>query len=313
MKFRSSRKQSGDLSLRQRLRPDQAESRRSVAQTFSYHTQRSDQSTNTGRKFRKDILSPKARSVGSFWLQRFGLAILLAVGLVCLVSALTLSSNVKLEQLGSVNQNQLFHNQAAYQASANTFLHDSILNHNKLTINTDKLSQQLLAKYPELDSATVAVPLISHRPIVYISYTQPAVILHNQSGSFVLDTNGKVLAATSAAAVDLGLPTVTDQSGLNLTLNHQVLTSGDVSFIQTVVAGLQAKQVTSSSMTLPAAANELDVAIAGKPYFVKFNLHATSAKLQIGTFLAVQQRLQGENITPAKYIDVRVDGRAYYQ
>ncbi len=306
-------------SLRQRLRPDQDESRRSVSQTFSYHTQRSEQLANTGRAdkaFRQQILNPVVKTVGSFWLEKFGLGILLIVGGICLVSALTVSPRAKLQQLGSVNQSSLFHHQAAYQATADDLLSSSLFNRNKITINTAKLSQQLLSKYPELSNASVALPLLSHRPIIYLSYTQPAIIMHNQTGSYVLDTAGKVLTPTSPEAIVLGLPSVTDESGFKLALNNQVLTSTDVSFIQTVIIGLKAKNIAVGSMTLPAAANELDVAIAGKPYFVKFNLHAdatNSAKLQIGSFLAVQQRLAGQSVTPSKYIDVRVSGRAYYQ
>jgi hypothetical protein len=307
------RKKSRPSTLRQRLRPDQEQSRRSISQTFSYHNQRSEPSTNTGRQFRREVLRPVARNVGSFWVQKFGLGILLiAVGL-CLFNVVRLSSDVKLQQLGPINRSSLFHNQAAYQATAQQLLDAPLLNHNKITVNTTKISQQLLAQYPELSSATVALPLVSHRPILYISYTQPALILHNPSGSFVIDTAGKILVATSPEAIVLGLPSVTDQSGFKLAFGKQVLTSGDVSFIQAVVSGLKAKSVTSGEMTLPPSANELDVTIAGKPYFVKFNLHAAGAKLQVGSFLAVQQHLAGQNISPGKYIDVRVDGRAYYQ
>lgn len=310
------RKKNKQTTLRQRLRPDQAESRRSIAQTFSYHTQRSDQTTNTGRdgaKFRSQVIGTAAKTIGNFWLQKFGLGILLIVGLASLFNALTLSNDAKIQQIGPANRSSLFHNQAAYQATTTELLNDSILNHNKITIDSAKLSRELLTRYPELASATLTLPLLSHRPIVYISYTQPALILHNSTGSFVLDTSGKVLAPTSPEAVVLGLPSVNDQSGFKLALNSQVLSSGDVSFIQTVVAGLQAKHLAITDMTLPTAANELDVAIGGEPYFVKFNLHAASAKLQIGSFLAVQQRLTGESVIPVHYIDVRVDGRAYYQ
>lgn len=306
-------KSKAEASLRQRLRPEHSQTRSSSAPTFSYHAQRSDQSTNTGRQFRKEILSPAAKSAVNFWVQRFGLAILLVVGAVCFITAVTLSSNVKIQQLGPVNRSSLFHNQAAYQSSAKDLIDKSLLNHNKITINTTQISNKLLLAYPELSSVNVALPLLSHRPIIYISYTEPALIMHNQTGSFVLDTAGKVLAQTSAEAVNLGLPSVSDESGFQLALNNQVLSSSDVRFIQIVVAGLQAKHVPISTMTLPPAANELDVSIGAKQYYVKFNLHEATPALQVGTFLATEKRLQGEGITPAKYIDVRVDGRAYYQ
>lgn len=305
-------KKPADKSLRQRLRADSDEARR-LSTGFNYYAQRSETSANTGRKFRQEVLKPAATTVGNFWVQRFGLGILLiAIGL-CIGNALRVTSQVKIQQIGPHASSSLFHNQSAYQSSAAALIRSSVFNSNKLTINTGKISQQLLATYPELSSATVTLPLISHRPIVYVSYSQPALILHNASGSYVLDTDGKVLIPTNAEAVALGLPSVTDKSGFVLQQNKQVLTTTDIAFIQAVVAGLKAKNVAVGEMTLPPAANELDVAIAGKPYFVKFNLHASGAKLQIGSFLAVQAHLTGEGVTPAKYIDVRVDGRAYYQ
>jgi hypothetical protein len=66
-------------------------------------------------------------------------------------------------------------------------------------------------------------------------------------------------------------------------------------------------------MTLPPATSELDVRVAGQPYFIKFNLQSGDARQQAGTFLATQSHLQSQNIVPSTYIDVRVDGRSYYK
>ena len=297
--------------LRQRLRPQETE-RQSVARTFSYRSQRSEQTSNTGRTFRAQVLNPAERFSG-FWLQRFGLGILVIVGSVCLITTLGVSPNVKLQQIGPNAESSLFHNQSAYQGAANRLIAGSLTNHNKITINTTKLASELLKAYPELASVTFTMPLVSHRPILYISYTKPALILHNQSGSFVLDTNGKVLVPTGKEAINLGLPSVADYSGLQMSLNRQVLTSGNVQFIRVIATGLQSKHISISRMSLPASASELDVAITGSPYYVKYNLQAQNPLEQLGSFLAVQKHLAGQSIQPSQYIDVRVEGRAYYQ
>lgn len=299
-------------SLRQRLGPNESELRRGSGQTFSYRSQRSEQTSNTGRGLRADMLKPVVRTLGGFWLQRFGLGVLLVVAAYCLVSVLTLSADVKLQQLGPIERSSLFHNQTAYQSAANQLLSHSVLNSNKVTVNTAQLSKQLLADYPELASASIAVPLASHRPILYISYTEPALIIHNQSGSFVLDTTGKTLAATTPEAVTLGLPSVTDNSGGVLKLGAQVLSSDDVSFIVTVARDLRAKGVNLDEMRLPPAASQLEVTLKGQPYYIKFNLHADTPQRQVGAYLAVAKHLAEQGSTPAQYVDVRVDGRAYY-
>jgi hypothetical protein len=65
-------------------------------------------------------------------------------------------------------------------------------------------------------------------------------------------------------------------------------------------------------MVLPVQTNELDVNLAGQSYFVKFDLQENDPRQQAGTFLATIASLKSQNITPTKYVDVRVDGRAYY-
>jgi len=135
------------------------------------------------------------------------------------------------------------------------------------------------------------------------------------SGSYVLDTSGKALlgGAVPAAVMALNLPTLTDQSGLAIAVNHEALRSRDVRFIQTVVAELKTHGLTPSSLVLPVASSELDVHLLGQPYFTKFNLQSDDAPQQVGTFLAVQAQLKGQNVLPGAYVDVRVNGRAYYK
>jgi hypothetical protein len=131
----------------------------------------------------------------------------------------------------------------------------------------------------------------------------------------VLDNNGKALIAASAiGGLDkLKLPTITDQSGLRINTGDIALSSSSITFIRTVVAELQARSVQIDSLTLPASAYELDVRPTGAGYYVKFNMHEPTSRQQSGTFLAVRQRLAAQSITPSQYIDVRLDGRAYYK
>jgi hypothetical protein len=194
-------------------------------------------------------------------------------------------------------------------------LRGSLWNHDKLTINTGEISRQLLKQFPQLASVGVTIPLVAHRPIIYIQSDQAVIFLTNSSGAFAIDSSGKVVLVTNTPYILglPGLPVVSDQSGLNLQLSHQVLPATSVNFIETVVGQLAAKHFTISSMTLPAAASELDVQISGQPYIAKFNLENNDPRQQAGTLLATIAQLQKQNITPSKYIDVRVDGRAYYQ
>ena len=91
------------------------------------------------------------------------------------------------------------------------------------------------------------------------------------------------------------------------------MTAANVHFIRTVITELASRQYTVSAMTLPAATSELDVQLAGQPYTIKFNLQSNRARQQAGTFISTIEHLKKSNTPPSKYVDVRVDGKAYYQ
>lgn len=286
--------------------------------SFAYRAKRSEAGRGTDRQTPRETPATAAGATGGrFWLQRLGLIILLLAVIVSAVNVLSLSADPKVLPLATSSSRSLLRPITDYEAAAARDLGSSIWNRNKITIDTASLNRQLLDQFPELSAVSVTIPLLAHRPLVYVQPAQPALILtaDNNKGSFLIDTTGKALlrAATPAGFQQTNLPLLNDQSGLGIKTNRQVLPAASVSFIQTVMTQLAAKQVAVSGMTLPAAASELDVQIAGQPYFVKFNLQSDNPRREAGTFLAVINQLHRQNITPSQYVDVRVDGRAYYK
>jgi cell division septal protein FtsQ len=275
---------------------------------------RPETADNTGR-LRPGQSAP--RSVSTLWAQiarRAGVLLLVVAIIASLVNILSVSPSAKIEPLTSGSANSAFlRGRAEYQAAADKLLAGSIWNRNKITINTGQISRQLVAQFPELSSASVTLPLLAHRPVVYVQPSQAALVIAANNGAYVIDQNGRALMPSSNLPTANKLPQVVDQSGLQINTGRQVLTSDDVIFIQTVLAELAAKHVQVSSMVLPAASRELDVYIAGKPYFVKFNLANDNARQQAGTYLATVAELGRQHTAPKRYIDVRVDGRAYYK
>lgn len=285
---------------------------------FAYRSRRAGVGEETGLDRDRQAANKAgagAQGVGHFLLRRFGLVVLLIALIISSFNVLSLSNDARVMSLTGGTNDTFLHDSTVYQTAASQILAGSIWNRNKITVNTAAISQQMLAKFPELSSVSVTVPLLSKRPIMYVQTAQPAIILAAHNGSFVLDTNGKALlrADNLPAGSRLKLPVVTDQSNFDINLNRQALSSGNVSFIQTVIAQLAARHFSVSSSMLPVGTSELDVRLNGQPYTVKFNLQSGDARQQAGTFLAIQARLQSQNITPSQYVDVRVDGRAYYK
>ena len=283
--------------------------------SFSYHARRSDQLLNTGRVIARSETAAKARAASRYWQQRFGFGILLIVGLVCLIYISTLSTQPRVVLDETVLSKAVLQDNSVYENAAADLLKSSILNRNKITLSTNELSSRLAARFPELASVRTSLPVLTHRVVLYGTSAEPVIILASPSGSYALDVSGVALltGAQLSSLSSLNLPLVTDESNLPVKIRHQALTSSNVSFILTVLAQLHAKKLPVSSVSLPAGASELDVHLEGQPYFVKFNLQSNSSRQQVGTFMAVYKRLQEQSITPGQYVDVRVDGRAYYK
>ena len=305
--------------------PDKRHRQRSVSDTekpssgygFLYRARRSDDEVNVGRKDEKARERSQSVGIGNIWLQRFGLIILLVAIVVSVFNILSLSDTAQILTYTSGDTQDPLFNKGEYAAAVNHILSESVWNRNKVTINTSKISRELKSQFPEITNVSIALPLLSHNPLIYI---QPArlvlVIQSSTSGAFVLDANGKALVRSSdnpVVAQKLNLPTVVDDSGLSITIGKQVLPINNVTFIQIVEGELAARHYIVESMTLPASSGELDVKIVGKPYAVKFNLESNDPQQQAGTFLATINQLEKQNTIPSKYVDVRVDGRAYYQ
>jgi cell division septal protein FtsQ len=286
------------------------------AQAFSYSANRNDQDYALGRGVPRDQDIRRREKILRYWRQRLGMFIAGVALVVCVLYTLHLNHQPKVVSLAQSSNSYFLQSTDVYQKAAAQAFASSIFNDNKITVNSVGIQERLQKQFPELSDVSVTIPLMSHRPIVYIAPTSPSLVLANASDSFILDNNGKALLTTSQVAEldKLHLPTVTDQTGLKLKTGDIALAGTAVSFIQTIQAELEAKGVAIESMTLPATgAYELDVKPGGVGYFVKFNLHEDTARQQAGTFLAVRARLATQSITPASYIDVRLDGRAYYK
>jgi hypothetical protein len=306
------KKQSAEVGRRARLTRDPLQK----TTNFSYHSRRAEVPGNPVRQIRPDEQeSLKPRRPQALKIQRFKVMAILIVVLLLAVGLLHLSNNPKIVVLSDTDQKPFLQNTTIYQRAAAKQFSVSILNANKITVDTGTISDKLLAEFPELSSVSVSVPLLSSQPTVYIQPAQPAIIFAASNGSYVLDTNGRALQPVTQfiGLASLHLPTVTNQSDFKVELGQQALTASDVTFIQTVIYELSARKITVSSFSIPAGTSELDATLEGEPYYVKFNFVSSDPRQQAGSFLAIQAQLSALHLTPSHYIDVRVDGRAYYQ
>lgn len=287
---------------------------RSNASVFSYHANRSASQTPITRYSDKGPHNT-GPNVAKKVRQASRIVVLCCVAVALLLN-LIVSHRPKLLTANKAAPGQLFlQSEDVYAEAAGRILQASPLYRTKLTIDTKAIARKLTTQYPELEHVVISVPLIGSQPVFYLEPASPALLLATQAGEvYVVDSNGKALALfTGTSAVSkLNLPTVTDESGLPVTLGAIALPGTNVTFIKEVTGQLKAKRIGIHSLTLPAGASELQVRISGAAYVVRYNLHG-DARVGVGTFLAVKQQLERENKTAREYVDVRVDGRAYYK
>lgn len=294
---------------------------RTFTQTFSYHASRAQTELNTGRETWSD--KPGHRTVPSqlqrirmhwHWAWLAGGALLIAG----VVLQLQLSNIPKVVSLIPASDAPFLQDSVVYQQAATKLIESSVVNRNKLTINTLGIADTLKQQFPELQSVTVTLPLLGDAPIIYLRPADPALILVTANKSFIVDKRGRALAEVQSQAqlMRLRLPTVTDQSNLSFKYGDQALSRQTTAFIQTIARQHAAQKAEIQAMTLPSAASELDVYLTGKSYFIKYNLqHADeqSANLQAGSYAAVTRHLTTKDIVPSHYVDMRLQGRAYYK
>lgn len=274
---------------------------------FSYHGQRND-SVNKKRTKGIKILTGSHRFM-SLWHWSIAFFALVTLGVI-----IRLDSTPKLI-LGQNTSSSVIRSPGTYQKSAEIILKNSFRNRTKLTFDTAGFLKRMKSEFPEIENMEVRIPILGRMPVIIVkNLKQPAMILNNGTDSYILDDSGRALLPTRDApsSVTDKLIKISDQSGLQLQAGSQVMPLGTVRFITGVRAQLNAKQLVISSIDLPAAAQEAHVRIAGQGYYVKFATDGDS-RTQVGTYLAVKQKLDKDKSVPKEYIDVRVEEKAFYK
>lgn len=294
-----------------------AVSERSTPVAFSYNANRSADRPRVKAKDRSALGDQEKPSQNNdvSRAKRWAVFAIILIVFVAVMFELHLSSSVNINIVQPMSFQYLPHSLADYSKVTAKAINSSFYNSFKPTLNTTDISDALESAFPELKYVSVTIPLIGSTPNIYLQFQNPELLYATPNGSYVVDSNGVVVAPVQAlsSAEVAKLYTVQTMSYNQMTDGVQVLTPQNVTFIQTVGAALKAKNVPINKMVLAPAAEELDVYPTGQPYYVKFNIHQTDALQQVGTYLATVVTLKQQNKTPSQYIDVRVDGRAYYK
>ena len=227
----------------------------------------------------------------------------------------TLNSSPEIDIVNAPTNVKFLHSEDQYRQTIANILSSSILDKSKFTVDSNAIARQIEKDYPELDSATVIIPLTGHSLQVVLKASTPVLNLQNSTGYFLLNDNGiAILKFSSLKQMDLTkLVTLTDQSNSPVHLGASFISSSTVSFIQSIIYQYTKKDISIQAMTLPDSPYELDVQSRGQNYIAKYNL-LDSVNYQIGTYFTILNYLKTNNLpAPAQFIDLRVAGKAFYK
>lgn len=302
------KKQTPPVKTGRNVRPQQA------ANVFSYHANRSSSGDVASERRMGHKTETKKRRNGREWLAFLPSAIAGFALLLCVSYILSLDTNAKLQVVGDQRESGLLVGIEEYEIGVQEAFDSSLANKSKLLINTDELANKLREKYPELGEIAIVLPLVGRRPIVQVQPAKPALILGTASGGYVVDETGRIIADAESVASSIRdrLPTLQDESGLQLERGKYALSTDVVELASEVAAQFSEKGVKIQTMTLPIAPHELHVRVSGLPYYIKFNTKG-EGRVQAGSYIATKQKLEADTVIPSQYIDVRVEGRVFYK
>ena len=282
-------------------------------QVFSYYA-RSSSSTgqNVGRTVEREEARPERRLPKI----RFGgipslVALFAMLGIF--VYSMWIQPSPKVVVLAK--SGTVYQDSSAYQKAIAGAWSSHLGNQFKMSVNASALEKQIQTAVPDVASVQVQLPLLGRRPTVVLTPGTPALELVTANGGFFVDKNGKVLARSSEVKQNQlqNVPTVQDESGIKAEPGKTILTIEQATFIRTLAQQLAAEGLNVQSMILPSnAANQVDVRLKGQNYYIKF---ATTGEVRqsVGTYLAARNKLNAEGITPAEYVDVRIDEKVFYK
>ncbi len=273
---------------------------------YSYYGQRRPvAATERGRDSREPQTATSAPQSCMYTLMLF---VCVLVGVVCAVKILALSGDSKI--IVTENQQSLELPTVTYAGVVNESLKSSLLNSNKITLNTKGVARDLQREFPELSSVVVTVPLVGNRPVVYVKPLRASFVIESPNGLYTMADTGYILARLSAPQD--GLTTLSELGRRQPAIGKQFLPASTVSFAKTVSYQLSQAGMAVAKVELPSdAPYELRIRLVAKPYYLRFNLQADALQ-QSGGAVAALRKVTASQL-PREYVDMRVLGRVYYR
>jgi len=191
------------------------------------------------------------------------------------------------------------------KSEVQSLLDKSMAQDNLLTLNTGKLTADLIALDPQLKAVEIQRSW-PHGITVIVTQKQPALAWSTGNQNYLLDRDGTVIGSLPNGST---LPTVVDGSNLPVQKGQQVVTASFVTFCTELLADLPQTGIGVTGLRVQDTTFDLYVQ-TNKGYQLIFDTTRPAAD-EVADLETVEKTLAGK--VPAQYIDMRIAGKAYYQ
>lgn len=271
------------------------------SKVYSYYAARSQQLNQNVRKSNDIEKTPKNRLafILKHWFYFF-IGSLLALSFIY---SLYLKPNASLTVNGTK-----YRTSAEYQQITDQVLSENPLILSKATIRIAKLEEKIKKEIPEASSVKISVPILGNRPDVEITTDSAMAIFSNSNASqYILSSKGRVLLPAEESVESVKqLPKIINNTGVEIGQGEQFLNPSEAKALQMLIF----QTGSGVSFEVPVQLQEVYLRDPAKGnFYVKFLLDPENINQQYGAYLAVFQKLAGNN--PAEYIDARLADKVF--
>jgi len=241
----------------------------------------------------------------------------LFVGLLLLLCVIAALYYLISQYIGTIRVTQLLPVQAVinspsqqqYQTGIIKYLQSHPGERFRFSLNNTKLSEAINKEFPEVERIDSDGGSFGYGNFT-VTLRQPVASWKLAEKQYFVDAHGEAFEKNYLNTPDVN---VIDNSGASLSKGNAIASQGFLRFLGRLVALVDESglgRVTEATLP-PNTTREVDIRIEGRGYFVKTHTDRDPAS-EVEDLKRVAKYLEDRKITP-QYIDIRVEGRAFYK
>lgn len=207
-------------------------------------------------------------------------------------------------------------NESVYLQSIEEYIDENIPLRQSWLLDTEALERQLQDKHPEVQSLIVQSRLIHTATVVQIQFRKPAFVLATGENNLFIDKNGVLFTINHYKNVDINrLPAVENMANGVAQTGDRIVTASvaqSVAQLYALLPGVYGDGAVVSTVLLPRSAREVYIKMSTQPYIIKFSVERPVSQ-QIGELRSLLEYMRSTSTNPAEYIDIRIEGKAFYK